>query len=160
MEDREADQIGLEVGDTLTFDIQGQQLEAELTGIYRQQGLQTRFWFEAILSDGVLDPFISRYVAASYMPTDNTIAAQNEIAEMAYNVVSVRTATIVATAKDPSAMVGVSVRPGDSARTKVRSVKRGRTIVEWNSGIRTTGWDVRIYNVSGKGDMEFRIETN
>jgi len=60
MEDREADQIGLEVGDMLTFDIGGRQLEAELTGIFRQQGLQTRFWFEAILSDGVLDAFISR----------------------------------------------------------------------------------------------------
>lgn len=100
MEDREADQIGLEVGDMLTFDIAGRKLEAELTGIFRQQGLQTRFWFEAILSDGVLDPFIVRYVGASYMPKQNVIAAQNEIAALAPNIVSVRTATIVATAKD------------------------------------------------------------
>lgn len=100
MEDREADQIGLEVGDILTFDIAGQKLNVELTGIFRQQGLQTRFWFEAILSDGVLDPFISRYVGASYMPTQNAIAAQNEIGALAPNIVSVRTATIVATAKD------------------------------------------------------------
>lgn len=111
MEDREADQIGLEVGDVLTFDIQGRPLEAELTGIFKQQGLQTRFWFEAIFSDGVLDPFISRYVAAGYMPAENTVAAQNEIAALAYNVVSVRTATIVATAKDllDKAVAGLAV---------------------------------------------------
>ena len=111
MEDREADQIGLEVGDILTFNIEGRQLEAELTGIYRQQGLQTRFWFEAILSDGVLDPYISRYVAASYMPPEKAITAQNEIASMAPNVVSVRTATIVATAKDllGKAVAGLAV---------------------------------------------------
>ncbi len=100
MEDREADQIGLEVGDLLTFEIEGRQLEAELVGIFKQKGIQTRFWFEAILSDGVLDPFIARYVAASYMPPERAISAQTEIASVAYNVVSVRTATIVATAKE------------------------------------------------------------
>jgi len=111
MEDREADQIGVEVGDLLTFNIAGRTLEAELTGIFRQQGLQTRFWFEAILSDGMLDPFISRYVGASYMSAKNAIAAQNEIAELAPNIVSVRTATIVATAKDllGKAVAGLAV---------------------------------------------------
>ena len=111
MEDREADQIGLEVGDMLTFDIGGRQLEAELTGIFRQQGLQTRFWFEAILSDGVLDAFISRYVGASFMPADKAVTAQNEIADLAPNIISVRTATIVATAKDllGKAVAGLAV---------------------------------------------------
>ncbi len=111
MEDREANEIGLEVGDLLTFSIEGQTLEAELTGIFRQQGLQTRFWFEAILSDGALDPFISRYVGAGYLPADSAIAAQSDIAGVAYNVVSVRTATIVATAKDllGQAVAGLSV---------------------------------------------------
>ncbi|MEM8769048.1 MAG: FtsX-like permease family protein [Pseudomonadota bacterium] len=111
MEDREADEIGLEVGDLLTFSIEGRQLDAELTGIYRQQGLQTRFWFEGILSEGVLDPFIARYVGAGYMPTERAIAAQNEIAVAAHNVVSVRTATIIATAKEllGQAVAGLSL---------------------------------------------------
>ena len=86
--------------DLLTFDIQGRQLEAELTGIFRQQGLQTRFWFEANFSDGVLDSHISRFVGASFMPAQSAIAAQKEIAEFAPNVVSVRTATILATAQE------------------------------------------------------------
>ncbi|MEQ8691933.1 MAG: FtsX-like permease family protein, partial [Pseudomonadales bacterium] len=111
MEDREADQIGVAVGDMLTFDIGGRTLEAELTGVFRQKGLQTRFWFEAILSDGVLDPYITRYVGASYMQPEAAIAAQNEIAHMASNIVSVRTATIVATAKDllGQAVAGLAV---------------------------------------------------
>ena len=100
MEDREADQIGLDVGDLLTFEIEGRQLEAELIGIFKQKGIQTRFWFEAILSDGVLDPYIARYVAASYMSAESAIVAQSDIAAVAYNVASVRTATIVATAKE------------------------------------------------------------
>ena len=100
MEDREAEQIGLEVGDRLTFSIEGQTLEAELTGIFSQQGIQTRFWFEAMFSKGALDPFISRYVAASYMSEAQAISAQNSIASVAPNVVSVRTATIIATAQD------------------------------------------------------------
>ena len=111
MEDREANQIGLEVGDLLTFNIQDRELEAELTGIFRQQGLQTRFWFEAILSDGVLDPYISRYVGASFMSEESAIDAQTEIAGLAPNVVSVRTADIVATAKDllGKAVAGLAV---------------------------------------------------
>ena len=100
MEDREADQIGLEVGDMLTFDVSGRKLEAQLTGIFRQQGLQTRFWFEAILSDAALDAHISRYVGAGYLPPEHAGLAQNEIARIAPNIISVRTETIVATAKD------------------------------------------------------------
>ena len=100
MEDREAAQIGLKVGDILTFNVEGRELNAELSGIYKQQGLQTRFWFEAILSDGSLDPFVSRYVGASFMPPETAISAQNQIADLAPNIISVRTETIVETAKE------------------------------------------------------------
>ncbi|MFU8816497.1 MAG: ABC transporter permease, partial [Pseudomonadales bacterium] len=67
MEDREADQLGLRVGDTLTFSIEDRELTAALSGIYRQRGLQTRFWFEGIFSDGALEGFINRYVGAAYL---------------------------------------------------------------------------------------------
>lgn len=100
MEDREADQLGLKVGDRLTFSIDARMLEAELTGIYRQKGLQTRFWFEAIFSDGVLDSFIHRYVGAAYQSDQAAIQSQQRVARIAPNVVSVRTATILSTARD------------------------------------------------------------
>ncbi|MGB5707391.1 MAG: FtsX-like permease family protein [Arenicellales bacterium] len=111
MEDREADQLGLEVGDRLTFSIDARLLEAELTGIYRQKGLQTRFWFEAIFSDGALDPFIHRYVGAAYQSDLAAIEAQQRVARVAPNVVSVRTASILSTARDllGKASIGLTV---------------------------------------------------
>jgi len=74
MEDREAGQIGVEVGDTLTFNILGETLEAELVAIYAQGNFETRFWFEALFSPGVLDAYITRYVGVAYQDdqTDNT----------------------------------------------------------------------------------------
>jgi len=111
MEDREANQLGLRVGDQLVFDIEGRPLEAVMTGIYRQKGLQTRFWFEAIFSDGALDPFISRYVGAGYMSAEQAISAQTVIAQNSPNVVTVRTATLLATAEDllGKAMAGLAL---------------------------------------------------
>lgn len=99
MEDREAEQLGLAVGDHLQFLIEDQPLNATLRGIYRQRGLQTRFWFEAILSEGSLEPFISRYVGAAYMSDSAAIDAQAAIAAEAPNVVTVRTAEMLATAR-------------------------------------------------------------
>ncbi len=100
MEDREADQLGLQVGDVLTFDIAGRSLEATLSGIYRQQGMQTRFWFEAMIEDGALDDFIHRHVGAAWMDDEAAKAAQSDIAGIAPNVVTVRTADIVKTASE------------------------------------------------------------
>jgi putative ABC transport system permease protein len=98
MEDREASQLGLQVGDILTFEITGQELEAKLTAIYSQKGIQTQFWFEAILSDGALDPFIHRYVGAAYMGHDSAITTQGDVANIAPNVITVRTQEILETA--------------------------------------------------------------
>ena len=58
MEDREADQLGLQVGDALQFALQGKTLEATLAAIYEQATLETRFWFEAVFSPGVIEPFV------------------------------------------------------------------------------------------------------
>jgi len=91
MEDREADQLGLKVGDRLRFDIQGQPVEALLSAIYSQRRLQARLWLEGIFSDGVLDPFITRHVGAAWLDPQQAIAAQDRLAAVAPNIVSVRT---------------------------------------------------------------------
>ncbi len=91
MEDREADQIGLRIGDTLHFDILGQRVTAELVAIYGQKRFQSRLWLEAIFSDGALDPFITRYVGMAYLDSREAVAAQNRIAAAQPNVVTVRT---------------------------------------------------------------------
>ena len=91
MEDREADQLGLQVGDSVTFEILGERVTAELVAIYAQKRFQSRLWLEAIFSDGVLDRFITRYVGLAYMSGRDAIATQNRIAAIQPNVVTVRT---------------------------------------------------------------------
>ena len=95
MEDREADQLGLQVGDSLQFEIMGERVSAQLAAIYAQKRFQSRLWLEAIFSDGVLDPFITRYVGMAYMDADEAVAAQNRIAAAQPNVVTVRTAMLL-----------------------------------------------------------------
>ena len=91
MEDREADQLGLKVGDQLQFEVLGQRFDAELVAIYAQKRFQSRLWLEAIFSDGVLDPFITRYVGLAYMSGVDAVDTQNRIAAVQPNVVTVRT---------------------------------------------------------------------
>lgn len=95
MEDREADQLGLQVGDRLRFEILGQPVEVELAAIYAQRRLQTRLWLEAIFSDGVLDPFVTRHVGAAWLSPDDAIAVQDRLAALAPNIASVRTQALL-----------------------------------------------------------------
>jgi putative ABC transport system permease protein len=95
MEDREADQLGLQVGDKLRFEILGTPVEATLSAIYSQRRMQSRLWLEAIFSDGVLDPFITRHVGAAYLPAGETLAAQDRLAAVAPNIATVRTESLL-----------------------------------------------------------------
>ncbi|MGK0298923.1 MAG: putative ABC transport system permease protein [Gammaproteobacteria bacterium] len=116
MEDREAEQLGLKVGDIVTFAIAGRSLQAEVAAIYSQKGVQTKFWFEGIVSDGALDTFINRYVGAAYMDDNEAIAAQGRVAQVAPNVISVRTASLLASAREilGQATAGLAVVAGVS----------------------------------------------
>jgi putative ABC transport system permease protein len=95
MEDREADPLGLVVGDRLRFEIMGQPVEARLVAIYGQRRLQSRLWLEAIFSDGVLDPFITRHVGAAWMPADQTLDVQDRLAAVAPNIATARTESLL-----------------------------------------------------------------
>lgn len=95
MEDREADELGLKVGDRLRFEIMGQSLEAELSAIYSQRRMQSRLWLEAIFSNGALDPFITRHVGAAWMPAEHTLAAQDRLALAAPNIATARTESML-----------------------------------------------------------------
>lgn len=116
MEDREAGQIGVQVGDKLTFTVFGEPVEATLTAIYAQGNFETRFWFEALFSPGVLDAYITRYVGIAFQDaninekhtnTDGSsmettpldIAAANVISSAYPAVVTVRIARGLAEAK-------------------------------------------------------------
>jgi putative ABC transport system permease protein len=95
MEDREADQLGLQVGDQLRFEIMGTPVQATLSAIYSQRRMQSRLWLEAIFSDGVLDPFITRHVGAAWMPVEQTLAAQDRLAAAAPNIATARTESML-----------------------------------------------------------------
>jgi putative ABC transport system permease protein len=95
MEDREADQLGLKVGDVLRFDIMGTPVDATLSAIFSQRRMQSRLWLEAIFSDGLLDPFITRHVGAAWLPADQALAAQDRLAAVAPNIASVRTESLL-----------------------------------------------------------------
>jgi len=95
MEDREAGQIGLRVGDRLQFDILGTPVDAQLVAIYSQRRMQARLWLEAIFSDGVLDPFITRHVGAAYLAPEEALQAQDRLAAVAPNIASVRTESVL-----------------------------------------------------------------
>ncbi|MEE4376310.1 MAG: FtsX-like permease family protein [Candidatus Competibacteraceae bacterium] len=99
MEDREADQLGLKVGDRLTFTILGETIEADLVAIYGQKRFQSRFWLEGIFSDGVLEPFISRYVGAIYTDPAAAVKLQDTLAVEFPNVVTVRTESVLREAR-------------------------------------------------------------
>jgi putative ABC transport system permease protein len=114
MEDREANQLGIQVGDTLRFEIMGQTLDAQVAAIYAQRRFQSRLWLEAIFSDGVLDPFITRHVGAARMDAADAIASQDRLAAVAPNIVSVRTETVLQATRGimGSASAGLAVIAG------------------------------------------------
>ncbi|MCD8536800.1 MAG: hypothetical protein LRY56_04585 [Burkholderiaceae bacterium] len=95
MENREADQLGLKIGDRLTFEILGQTLDAELVAIYAQRRVQARLWLEAIFSDGALDPFVTRYVGAAWLPADQAVVMQDRLAAAAPNIATARTESVL-----------------------------------------------------------------
>ncbi|MDJ0880339.1 MAG: ABC transporter permease [Gammaproteobacteria bacterium] len=100
LEDREARELGIAIGDRIRYRIDGRTFEVEVGAIHQQKGVQTRFWFEGIVSDGLLDPFINRQVGAAWLDDALAIEAQRQIAAVAPNVITVRTARILATAGD------------------------------------------------------------
>ncbi len=99
MEDREADQLGLQIGDQLTFLILEEPVQAELVAIYSQARFETSFWLEAVFTDKVLDPFISRYIGSIRLDAEKDIAAQSELGEWFPNMVSLRTAKVLETSR-------------------------------------------------------------
>jgi len=100
MEDREARDLGLQVGDQLTFEILGQTLDAQLVAIYSQPRMQARLWLEAMFNDGALEPFITRYVGAAWLPAQQALSAQDQLAAVAPNIATARTESILRSSRD------------------------------------------------------------
>ncbi|MFK8080747.1 MAG: ABC transporter permease [Granulosicoccus sp.] len=109
MEDREADQLGLKVGDALEFTIMGEPIVAELSAIYSQARFETSFWLEAVFTDDILDPFITRYIGSVMLEPQFDIAAQSALGEFFPNVVTVRTAKILESSRSILSSAGLAM---------------------------------------------------
>jgi putative ABC transport system permease protein len=140
MEDKEAIQLGLSVGDQIDFTAQGKTITVEVKAIYRQKGLQTRFWFEGILQDGALDGLIGLYVGAVYQGDGAAAASQKWVASNLPNVITLRTADWLETAGDllnkaaagVVAVASVSLTASLLVLSSVVSVSRRRQLYEAN----------------------------
>ena len=100
LEDREAKRLGVSVGERVRYQIEGKTLDLEVRAIHKQKGVQTRFWFEGIVADGLLDGLVYRHVGTAYMSDDNAAATQKNIAAVDPTVISVRTARLLSTARE------------------------------------------------------------
>jgi putative ABC transport system permease protein len=140
MEDREANQLGLAVGDRVEFQVEGQAIAAEIRAIYQQKGLQTRFWFEGVLQDGALDESIGRYVGVVHQTDTAAKTSQQWLARNIPNVITLRTADWLETAGDllNKAAAGlatvalVSLTASLLVLSSVVSVSRRRQLYEAN----------------------------
>ncbi len=109
MEDREADQLGLAVGDKLQFTIMGTTIDTTLVAIYSQARFETSFWLEAVFTKDVLDPFISRHIGSVHLDPDNDIAAQSSLGEEFPGVVTIRTAKVLAASRSILSSAGLAM---------------------------------------------------
>lgn len=140
MEDREANQLGLTVGDQLEFNAQDQPIAVEIRAIYRQKGLQTRFWFEGIVQQGALEGLIGRYVGAVYQSDAAAKTSQQWLARNLPNVITLRTADWLETAGSLlgkaaaglAAVASVSLLASLLVLSSVVSVSRRRQLYEAN----------------------------
>ncbi|WP_336146082.1 ABC transporter permease [Marinobacter salarius] len=140
MEDREANALGLTVGDRIEFTAQDQPIVVEIRAIYRQKGLQTRFWFEGVLQQGALDGLISLYVGAVYQSDPAAKESQQWLSGNIPNVITLRTADWLETAgallnkaaAGLAAVASVSLLASLLVLSSVVSVSRRRQLYEAN----------------------------
>lgn len=140
MEDREADELGLTVGDRVEFSVASRTISAEIRALYRQKGLQTRFWFEGVLQEGALDAFIGRYVGVVYQSDAAARKSQQWLARNTANVITLRTADWLETAggllgkatAGLAAVAAVSLTASLLVLSSVVSVSRRRQLYEAN----------------------------
>jgi putative ABC transport system permease protein len=109
MEDREALRLGVKVGDRLRYDIVGAPVEVTVAAIYGQRRFQARLWLEGIMSDGVLDPFITRHVGAAWLPDRQAQQLQDRLAATMPNVVTMRTEQVLAATREIMGRAGAGL---------------------------------------------------
>ena len=78
---------------------------------------------------------------------------------LVYNSQEVAIVTAYAGKPEDKIMLGATVRH-ESQNKKNKAAGPHRIRINWNSGPITSGWDCRIYNLTGPDGLEVVIETN
>lgn len=82
------DELGLNVGDAITFDVLGRKITARVTSIRRVDWRNARTGFLVVFRPGSLDDASAMYISAIKGPTDSTARAQlqRELVDKASNI--------------------------------------------------------------------------
>jgi len=102
--------LGVDVGGTLTFDIQGVSVEAEVTSLRKVdwQSLSTNFF--VIFSPGALDGAPLTYVATARVPSPVEAAVQDAVASAFPNVTAIPVRDILERVSSVLDRIGVAIR--------------------------------------------------
>jgi len=110
LEEEAATHLGVSVGDTLTFDVQGVPVEVEVTSLRKVdwQSLTTNFF--AILSPGALDGAPVTYVATARVPASAETRLQDEVVAAFPNVTAIPVRAVLERVATVLAQIGFAVR--------------------------------------------------
>ncbi len=110
LEDEAARQLGVEVGDTLVFDVQGVRVEVEVMSLRRVDWQSLAANFFAILSPGALEGAPLTYVATARVPAAAESGLQDKIVEAFPNVTAIPVRAVLERVATLFAQIGFAVR--------------------------------------------------
>jgi putative ABC transport system permease protein len=110
VEDEAARAFGVDVGGTLTFDIQGVRIEAEVMSLRRVEWRSLAANFFVIFSQGTLDGAPLTYFATARVPAGSEAEVQDAVARALPNVTAVPVREILERVTRVMDQIGVAVR--------------------------------------------------
>lgn len=110
VEDEAARTLGVDVGGTLTFDIQGVRLEAEVMSLRKVDWQSLNANFFMIVSPGALDGAPLSYIATARVPPSAELAVQDVVVQAFPNVTAIPVRDVLERVGRVVDQIGVAVR--------------------------------------------------
>ncbi len=110
VEDEAAKYFGVHVGDTLTFDIQGVPIEAEVMNLRKVDWQSLTVNFFMILSPGALDGAPTIYLATTRVPADLETRLQDSVVAAFPNVTAIPLRSVLERVSEVLAQISFAVR--------------------------------------------------
>ncbi len=110
LEDKAAEYFGVRVGGTLTFDVQGVPIEAEVMNLRRVDWQSLTANFFMVLSPGALDGAPTIYMATARVPADRETALQDRVVAAFPNVTAIPLRGVLERVAEVLAQISFAVR--------------------------------------------------